>query len=150
MPSLFDSFSNRPHLGAALRERYSSWNLRLLENFKFHANENIYIREVLHQNKDRALVYAYVELPAETYLAFQADFDLLGERSLGESFLFARKDVVREAFSFFSIGRSHSLYETAQKYLSKSLAYPARSSYFTIAQFPLLITEVFDINQDLK
>lgn len=139
----FKRFGTVPRLGEALRAHYPAWRIELIRNFSFEAASNIYVREILHKNQDEVLVYARVEIPHETYQAFQEEFSTLGERSIGDHFLFLRQDVSRTPFEFITVTAQHPVYSTVKTYLPQKTEYQGRFSTFNINNFPLFMLEIF-------
>src|SRR3990167_9827504 len=94
---VFEKLSSIQKLGRALQTECPDWRIRLIHNFTPEASGD-YLREIIHETSDFPLVYARVEVPASTYEAFRSELSALGERSIGDAFLFVRDDVTREAF----------------------------------------------------
>lgn len=86
----------------------------------------MFVREIVHEGGGEILVFARVEVPEETFYHFHTELKNLGERSIGDDFLFVRDDVVREPFAIFE--------ENGRL---------ARRSRFWVEGYPLTITEYF-------
>lgn len=130
------------NLTAALREIYSDVAVRIIRQGIYCANAEeqellhisepqSWIREVYLQDNGANVVHARVVAPMSTYNEFQAIFDNLGCKALGESFLYQMPHT-RTPFAY---KQCHSKWQ--------------RHSIFDISNKKLLVTELFLINQDL-
>ncbi len=111
-------------LGAYFRTKYSDWKITLLNDW--HEESGVVIREITHEGGGNILVFAVVSMPKETFDRFEAELKNLGERSLGDHFLFAREDVKRESLEVF---------EEKGRFV--------RCSRFLVSGYPLTISEYF-------
>ena len=111
-------------LGAHFRQFYPDWRIVLLANWREESGQ--FIREICHEGGGQTLAVARVEVPEETFYHFHTELKSLGERSIGDYFLFTKQDVVREPFEIF---------EEEGRW--------ARRSRFLVEGYPLTITEYF-------
>ena len=91
---------------------------------------NSLIRKVHLLGDGEPWIHGRVVVPNNTYLAFQIEFDNMGDKLLGETLLYDRPDrtsVTRSAFQYAQI--TNTLW--------------GRRSVFNIEQYKLLVTEVF-------
>ena len=96
-------------------------------------DQEIFEREIVHQDGDVTLADGVSIIPKETYNAFEADFQSLGDKAIGASFLYDNPAVSRSEFYFRFDG---------QKW--------CRASVFTISKgdksYALLVIEKFRDN----
>ncbi len=117
---------NIQKLSAFFRSKYPDWHITLLANWR--QEDNVFIREVVHEGGGKALAYAKVEVPAATFWRFHLELKNLKDQSIGDHFLFIKADVIREPFEF----------------LEPQGEYPLiRRSRFKVEGLPLMITEYF-------
>ena len=139
---MFEKLSSIQKLGQALQAQCPDWRIRLIHNFEPEASGD-YLREIMHETPAFPLVYARVEVPLETYRAFEAQLSTLGERSIGDAFLFLRDDVAREAFVMREIDVSSPFYDCIKVHLKEEGPFVARASIFKVGGHPLTIAEFF-------
>lgn len=93
-----------------------------------------WVREVVLIGDDKRLTYGRVVVATRTYLAHFEDFNQLGVKLLGESLLYNKSHVTREAFEYALIPSDHAWFR-------KGVA--ARRSVFKITGDPLIVTDFF-------
>lgn len=140
--AVFEKLSSIQKLGQALQAKCPDWEIRLIHDFEREPSGD-YLREIIHQTPVFPLVYARVEVPAETYAAFESEFSALGGRSIGDAFLFVRDDVTREAFVMKEIEVSTPFYDCVKTHLKEEGPFVARASVFKVSGHPLTIAEFF-------
>ncbi len=113
-------------LGAFYRTHYQDWQIRVLRDWCEAGTT--FMREIVHEEHGAVLVYAKVEVPAETFYRFQLELQDLGNQSIGDHFLFVKEGVRRDPFEIFQGEGPYLL---------------ARRSRFWVEGFPLTITEYF-------
>ncbi|MFZ9035453.1 MAG: chorismate--pyruvate lyase family protein [Francisellaceae bacterium] len=139
-------------LGLALSAQFESPSIKELATFEATVPHRVAhmlepdetkarIRLIGHFCKDKPVVLARVVIPDHTYKKYQAIFDHLGNRSIGETFLFRRDTIER---GDFYIGRLDAVEcrQIFKQHISKTLW--GRMSVFTIDNhYPLSIEEYF-------
>lgn len=139
---MFEKLSSIQKLGRALQTECPDWRIRLIHNFTPEASGD-YLREIIHETSDFPLVYARVEVPASTYEAFRSELSALGERSIGDAFLFVRDDVTREAFVIREIEAATPFYDCVKAHLKEEGPFVTRASVFKVGGHLLTIAEFF-------
>lgn len=113
-------------LGEYFRKYYKDWRIVLVSpNWREEQEE--FIREIYHEGGGRILAFARVEVPKSTFFHFHTELQNLGERSIGDYFLFVRDDVIRKPIQVFQTEKGEL----------------ARRSQFLVEGYPLTITEYF-------
>ena len=110
-------------LGEFFRQHYPDWKINQLHK-GWQRSAEMYLREINHEAGGQVLAFARVEVPEATFLRFQNELSDLGDRSIGDHFLFLRDDVVRDSFKVF-----------------KKESQWTRQSRYLVAGHPLIITE---------
>jgi chorismate-pyruvate lyase len=113
-------------LGEYFRAHYPDWKIVLLSP-DWREDNGLFMREIYHEGKGKILAFARVEVPEETFFRFHVELQNLGDRSIGDHFLFVKDDVVREPFDIFETENGEW----------------ARRSRFLVEGYPLTITEYF-------
>lgn len=116
-------------LGEYFRGYYPDWKITLM-NPQWQQQGNDLIRKIAHEGGGQILALAEVEVPQATFAHFQVELKNLGERSIGDHFLFIKKNVERSPFTIF------------QTEFTQDPQW-ARRSQFLVEGFPLTITEYF-------
>lgn len=132
-------FSVRPlRVGFARPNRDESAALQLRDD------ELAYVREVVLNCNDQAVVFAHSVVAAGSLRGPWAAVTRLGSRPLGEA-LFSNPKVVRGCMQYRQIDARHALARQAARagmaIVGKSVW--ARRSLFTLQGHPLMVTEVF-------
>lgn len=134
---------NAYNLTAALREHYTNVTAQIIKQEMSTATTEeqellqisepqSWIREVYLQGDGANVVLARVVAPLATYNQFKAAFDTLGNKFLGESFLYQIPHT-RTPFAYKQVQDKWQ-----------------RSSIFSIKDYKLLVTELFlKLNLDL-
>jgi chorismate-pyruvate lyase len=140
MRDFFTQLCEIQKLGQALRQAHSSWKIiQLKETWQ----NDTWVREICHSCNAGPLVYAQTCIPRHTYLAHQKDLEDLGSRSIGDHFLFTRKDIVRSEFTCCIIQPTNSVYPLLTKALGEEPLFYKRESTFYIGKDHLSISEYF-------
>lgn len=113
-------------LGEFFRNHFTDWKIVLVSP-TWREEKGVFIREIYHEGAGEILVFARVEVPEATFYHFHVELQNLGERSIGDHFLFLKQDLQREPFEVFKAGKGQW----------------ARRSQFLVEGFPLNITEYF-------
>jgi len=102
------------------------------------------LREVMLMDEKTPLVFAHSVLPEKSLRGGWQGLGRLGNKPLGAA-LFANPGVVRAPLQFKKLGRQHSLYRQATKYLPDlPSALWARRSIFQLSKArAIMVTEVF-------
>lgn len=101
------------------------------------------VREVLLLNAETPLVFAHSVIPLAGLSGPWAGLAGLGNRPLGAA-LFTNPRIQRQALEYQHLDRRHSLYCNAVRHLAKPpRTLWARRSLFSLANQPILVTEVF-------
>lgn len=127
-PQILLKLTEIQKLGAYFRAIYPDWKIILLKDWV--ETDTLFQREIMHQGGGKVLVYAKVEAPRETFQHFRADLESLGERSIGDHFLFLKADVIRAPFEIIAPAGDYPI---------------ARRSRFWIEGLALRITEYFTL-----
>jgi len=132
-------FGVQPILQARLKTGIDEAYLLTLDN-----HQHYLCREVMLMNGKIPLVFAHSVLPEKNLHGDWQGLGRLGNRPLGAA-LFSNPRIVRTPLQFRKIGKSHSLYRQASKYLSQlPTALWARRSIFKLnGGRAILVTEVF-------
>ena len=93
--------------------------------------DNSFIREVYLVGDEHPLVYARVVAPKRTYVHFKEALDNLGEKFLGEAFIY-KHPYTRSAFQYCLINKQ-----------------PTRRSVFELDSYKILVQESFFITLPL-
>ena len=104
-----------------------------------------FIRTVFLEGDQTPLIFARVIIPVQTYLSYYDKFSNLNNRAIGNTILYADKQIFRKDFEYKLIKNTDSLFQELQALhqLSKEDTYWARRSIFVLPKGPLLITELF-------
>jgi chorismate lyase len=108
-----------------------------------HGSHTGLIREVLMFVNNQALIFARSAIPEATYLNYKADFDNLGDKSIGNVLLHHNKDIIRSDFSYKLFDDSAPLFSTVAHNHQIPTKLWGRCSRFSMPLGEVLITEVF-------
>lgn len=118
-----------------------------------YETSNGYIRETYLGDENHPFVYARVTMPESTYLTYKVELDNLGNRPIGETFLYSNPTTTRSQFEIKRITQDDELlfdelvhtnfYKAVIERNSRVPELWARRSVFSLQGNPLLITEVF-------
>jgi chorismate lyase len=132
-----------------------------VHNLPLAISEMPLVREIFLLGDNVPWSFGRVIIPPKTYLAYKNTFDSLGNKFIGEAFLYGANDVVRSKFKYACIRVTTLLYERVHSYLNslspgnqsglvnnattaEDLCHLwARHSVFNIASHPLMITEIY-------
>lgn len=103
------------------------------------------IRQVFLCGDSKPWVYARVVIPESTYLAYQNEWDRLGESLIGETLLYKNPHTKRSTFEFSaqSIQTLSALYPSLLPFSKKANVLFGRRSLFSLNQHPLIVSEFF-------
>lgn len=102
------------------------------------------IRQIYLKDPHQVFTYGRTIIPQTTLTAYADDFAKLGNKPIGEALLYNKPNVQRSAFEFGYVLPGSLLFHDAIGNLPiNATKLWARRSFFSIADFPLLITELF-------
>lgn len=140
-------------LSQQYRQKYKNITLQLLQQKRSEAdidaaerlniidNPKALVREIVLFGDQQPLSYAKVTIPLSTYMTYQKTFDHLGEKLIGEAFLYTQNNLSRSDFEYAVINDL----QQAPNWDVFNNHYPlyTRRSVFAVDAHPLLIQEVF-------
>ena len=118
------------------RESISSFEKNILNS------EDAFVRQISLCTKPEELVFARTVIPVKTYQYFNKELEELGEKPIGENFLYNNLDFTRSDFIIRQLDEK-SFYTETTKTTDKNIY--SRSSIFTYknTSMKILITEYF-------
>jgi chorismate-pyruvate lyase len=104
-----------------------------------------FVRKVFLKGDDKAMVFARVIIPEDTYINYKNEFLSLGSRAIGNALLHHDKKVVRGDFEYKLLRSGDELLSEIKELncTSEKGDLWARRSVFSLPKGYLLITEVF-------
>jgi chorismate--pyruvate lyase len=108
-----------------------------------HASTGL-IRQIYLTDGKKPLTYGRTVIPQNTVDAYAEHFAQLGNKPIGDTLLYDNPAVTREPFEFGYVASGSALFSCATS--ENPMTVPClwgRRSMFSLAGFPLLITELF-------
>jgi len=105
-------------------------------------SDDAFVRQISLCTKSQELVFARTVIPVKTYQYFNSELEALGEKPIGEKFLYNNVDFTRSGFVIRQLDQKSFYNETSKKVDDDIYS---RSSIFTYKNTPMkiLITEYF-------
>lgn len=102
------------------------------------------VRQTFLKGDGNTYVYARVVIPKQTYISNKEMLRIIGEKPIGENFLYNNPKMSRSIFQIKLLKPHHQLYKNAVNFTDeKPPELWARRSVFHLDNDPLVISEVF-------